>query len=595
MKFNLPSITFDFRDHANPADELKELWDSWVPYYTTKAAIAAWLQPSKILEIGVRYGYAGKAFLAGSPTAHYTGIDLNVKTNGGAADDFRWARLILPLGTTLIQADTQKMKFLPGGVYDLIHVDGQQTGASTYHDLELASSQGHWILCDGYFWTAENFNAANDFIRNYRDVIESVIVLPGYAGEMLINIKDSYIKLNQEILAGGMSGEELRAFYVKNKLSINWLGYDSYPLNNGLIEGGMRINSIADIAISGAPKRLLDFGCESSEITIQAVLKGAAVTAIGYSADEMILAEKYIGKMSKPVGQVEWINESPATMELLGKFDIAICGNVLERMTPAEVDSMYSKVVKHLADEGKFVVHTFPNRWFYEYDYPKRQRKAAQLGAHLPFQPRSRIERLIHINEQRPQVMRRQLNKYFKHVLFWFASPEQPEGNLIRKMSRHELAAARDLYAVASHYPIDKEDIIKKLAPTPPLNLAQAKSIKLSAENTPIRLNKGESTEVNVGVSNESLIKISERLPNPIRVSYHWQDVLTGAVSVFDGERTIVGTLYAGQNRHISMKVVAPKFAGSYMLQLRLVQEGVRWHEGEEFETDKLNHLIQVV
>jgi 2-polyprenyl-3-methyl-5-hydroxy-6-metoxy-1,4-benzoquinol methylase len=595
MSIKLPEVSFDFRDHANPNDELKRLWDSWTPYYTTKAAIAAWLQPTKILEIGVRYGYSAKAFLAGAPAAHYTGIDLDVKTNGGVADDFTWARSILPQETTLIKADTQKMEFLPGGIYDLIHVDGQQTGASTYHDLELASAQGRWILCDGYFWTTENFNAANDFIRNHREIIETVIILPGYAGEMLININDSYINLHSELVEGRLNADEIKLFYKKNPQILNSVTHDSSSLNSNHSRETKEINHIEELANPTGSSRLLDIGCGKGEITIQALLAGASVTAVESSLKALELAQENVAKLKILTNKIEWQNNSASTMKLEGKYDIATCREVLELMTPQEIEFMYKSVADHLASKGQFIVHTSPNRWFYDYDYPQRQRKAAELGAHLPFQPRSRFERLVHINEQRPQTMRRQLKKHFQHVLFWFASPENPLGSLNQKMNRRELAAARDLYAIASHHPINKENVIQRLSPTPPLKLKQASSVKINAFKVPQSINAGEITSLEVEIKNLSDIKIGERMPNPVRASYHWKDATTGKVTIFDGERTTFGSIHSGQSVHIPMKVTAPLKQGRYMLQIRLVQEMIRWHEGDGFDTNTQDHPIQVV
>src|ERR1035438_4093889 len=50
---------YDFRLSACPDDPFRYLFDEWVPYYRGKWAIARYLQPKRILEIGVRYGYCG--------------------------------------------------------------------------------------------------------------------------------------------------------------------------------------------------------------------------------------------------------------------------------------------------------------------------------------------------------------------------------------------------------------------------------------------------------------------------------------------------------------------------------------------------------
>ena len=56
---------------------------------------------------------------------------------------------------------------------------------------------------------------------------------------------------------------------------------------------------------------------------------------------------------------------------------------------------------------------------------------ATKLGAFLPIEPRSRYEKLMHINEQNPRLLLHQLKKHFKHVLLWFGAPEDPAGSLI--------------------------------------------------------------------------------------------------------------------------------------------------------------------
>ena len=82
----------------------------------------------------------------------YVGIDLDTSTFRGDAGALRWARQAMrQLPTEFIVADTQQMTRLPGEVYDLIHVDGQQDGDGTFHDLKLPLAQARHILVDGYF------------------------------------------------------------------------------------------------------------------------------------------------------------------------------------------------------------------------------------------------------------------------------------------------------------------------------------------------------------------------------------------------------------------------------------------------------------
>src|SRR5271163_2412703 len=89
--------SYDFRLSACLADPLAYRFEEWVPYYRTKWAIAAVLQPKRILEIGVRFGYSAMAFLDACPSASYLGIDINAEANGGCRDAVFWARQQLKL------------------------------------------------------------------------------------------------------------------------------------------------------------------------------------------------------------------------------------------------------------------------------------------------------------------------------------------------------------------------------------------------------------------------------------------------------------------------------------------------------------------
>src|ERR1700720_87566 len=139
----LSKSSFDFRKFANPYDPLSELFEEWVPYYRLKFCIAKVLQPKSILEVGVRYGYSARTFLEASPSAKFVGVDLNCDSFGGETGALAWARKITAqYDVRYIVADSQQMKRFPDGIYDLIHVDGQQDGLGTFHDLRRAVSQG---------------------------------------------------------------------------------------------------------------------------------------------------------------------------------------------------------------------------------------------------------------------------------------------------------------------------------------------------------------------------------------------------------------------------------------------------------------------
>src|SRR5450432_4086455 len=138
---------YDFRVTANLDDPLRYLFADWVPYYRTKWAIARKLQPARILEIGVRYGYSALAFLNGYPDASYLGIDSDGELYGGVKGAIEWARdSTRNYNASFLVMDSQALDRLPDGIYDLVHIDGQQDHAGYIHDLEISLSQARFIL-----------------------------------------------------------------------------------------------------------------------------------------------------------------------------------------------------------------------------------------------------------------------------------------------------------------------------------------------------------------------------------------------------------------------------------------------------------------
>jgi hypothetical protein len=122
-------------------------------------------------------------------------------------------------------------------------------------------------------------------------------------------------------------------------------------------------------------------------------------------------------------------------------------------------------------------VHTFPNLWYYRYEYLRRRRIAASVGAYLPPQPRSRYELLMHINEQSPRVLKKQLNRHFKYVILWFADLQNPGGSLVNKFSKKEICAAPSLFALASHQPINQEQLKNRFQMYPLPSIQEVKLI----------------------------------------------------------------------------------------------------------------------
>jgi hypothetical protein len=107
--------------------------------------IGRMLKPKRIAEIGVRFGYSGKALMMGSGAEFYEGWDDESYEPGSIA----WAtdKAKLP---NIHKCDSQRIDHLPNR-YDLVHVDGDHSTDGCFHDCYIAWEalfMGGWLLID---------------------------------------------------------------------------------------------------------------------------------------------------------------------------------------------------------------------------------------------------------------------------------------------------------------------------------------------------------------------------------------------------------------------------------------------------------------
>ena len=142
-----------------------------VEYYRMKYAVANFIKPKTICEIGVRAGYSAAAFLQAGHTKKYVGIDFNAGTHGGIPGytDYAVRTLSVYNVETIIhnRVDSQTLDILPDGPFDLLHVDGDHSAEGAYNDIKLGIKSAKWILVDDtdYIDTVSfgTFKAISDF------------------------------------------------------------------------------------------------------------------------------------------------------------------------------------------------------------------------------------------------------------------------------------------------------------------------------------------------------------------------------------------------------------------------------------------------
>lgn len=564
------SDDFDFRAWSYAGDELAYLFEEWVPYYRMKHAICKAVNPKSILEIGVRYGYSAITFLNAVPDAHYLGIDNDSDTFGGAKNAIQWARKITSgYDADFLMKDTQNMNQLPEEHWDFVHIDGQQDGDGTFHDLELAIRKATWILVDGYFWSNENMFASTQFMKKYSQFIEYATIIPGYAGDLLIKVKMSPRERGQEYLS-------LSSEYDKEYFEKDCGGYISFKRNHGRKLEDPRLIIPYILAKPKKGLKVLDIGCGRGELCYALAKMGADVVGIDYSEEAIDIARKtFIGDEIK--GSLSFVCEDALKYLPEGTFDVIIATDFLEHVETPVLEQIFKRCAQHLASDGKVILHTAPNLQYYQKHYPQVRCMAKEAGCYLPSNPRTYYEDIMHINEQTPDSLKDLLSGIFNHFVIWVAPDNDTIGSLGTEYTEQMIAASRSIYAVASHSSLSKDSILSILTQKSldPKRLAIEMKLKPQIDDMVV----GKEYILNIEVQNNGKDKLASLLPNPVHVAYHWKDVNSNLI-VYDGVRSpLTLPLEPLESQMIEMKIIPPQEPGKYILEVTMVQELCFWFE----------------
>jgi 2-polyprenyl-3-methyl-5-hydroxy-6-metoxy-1,4-benzoquinol methylase len=427
---------------------------------------------------------------------------------------------------------------------------------------------------------AAHARAAADVAREH---FAHDVVLPRLLDEAGVDRKTAARGINANG-ASAVGSLRIRDEYTTDYYLGDCGGYDAFQKTGGKRLSDGRLQAMALLADLKPGRRALDLGCGRGELTYDLASRGWEVTAIDYSRDALRLAEQCFTGEPRVRDRVRFRCDSVCTAPLDGPYDVALAADVVEHLAHDELECLYARVAEHLTPDGLFVVHTFPNLWFYRYGHPRRRAAAvaAATGVEPPSDPRSPYEKLMHINEQSPRVMRRQLRAHFPHVLLWFADPERPAGSLAGGFDREAMCNARDLFAIASHAPIDAAAVRARLESEALGAVApgQVRFDVVVAEIDGNTLRAAQEFTAAVTVHNGTPFVLKSIPPHPVNLCYHWLHEGSGEVAVWDGERTpVLPRCAPGASGAYTMRVVAPPAPGRYVLRVTLVQEQVCWFD----------------
>jgi ubiquinone/menaquinone biosynthesis C-methylase UbiE len=575
---------FDFMKYACDEDPLKYLFEAWKPYYNLKHLLCKSIGPRSICEIGVRYGYSAIAFLSAVPYARYTGIDNDSDVSGGSKGAVRYAGEILKsYNAEIILADSQKMDRLPGGFYDLVHVDGQQDGDGTFHDLELALRQSRFIWVDGFFWSNENLLATSYFLKKYSAFIDFAVAIPGYAGVMIIRVKPNSEKtavIPPPPPPHTVSYTGLTAEYDARYFLTDCGGYDTFLQSKGM-RLDARLENMTMLAGDIRGKRVLDIGCGRGELTHSLYEMGASATGVDYSRDAIAIANS---TFKNHIGEtLRYLQQDILSFPEENTFDRILMAYLVEHIEEEPLALLFEKSARLLNENGYVIIHTAPNKLFYDTVYKSRVAEARRAGAYLPQNPRTYYEDLMHINEQTPETLRTALNKNFSTVVVWTAESDDHVLEWMNKDCPYaESCKHNSIYAVASNSKAVLE-ILDDLDDLGNYRLEKSDiDIEIQTDAKHIRTEIGHDYPVRVRICNNGKKPLRRFSAHPICLSYHIYDS-NGDIVVWDGYRTPLSRnvpLHGVVEQDMIFRMDGNlKNPGEYTAVITVVQEGMFWFD----------------
>ena len=209
-------------------------------------------------------------------------------------------------------------------------------------------------------------------------------------------------------------------------------GYDVFIESEGK-HLSRRLNDAFAIAEVQPGMRLLDVGCGRGEILRHCIRLGVEAYGLDYAEAATRMSRDVILDEFEGEAQPGRVGVCLADAKRLpfpdDYFDRALMFDVVEHLHPWELHQTMLEIRRVMRDDGRFIIHTAPNRWYDAYAYPivRMVRSAMGQGANYPKDPRAitPVNQDVHINEQDILSMRRALNAAGFTGKVWLDSPPQ--------------------------------------------------------------------------------------------------------------------------------------------------------------------------
>ena len=221
-------------------------------------------------------------------------------------------------------------------------------------------------------------------------------------------------------------------------------GYDIFIESEGQ-HLSRRLHDAFAVANVEPGMRLLDVGCGRGEILRHCMQLGVEAYGMDYAEAATAMTREVIAAQQL-TGVKAGVCRSDAKKLPFptGYFDRVLMFDVVEHLYPWELHEAMLEVRRVLKDDGRFIIHTAPNRWYDKYAYPwvRRFRTLLGQGDKYPVDPRAitPVNQHVHVNEQDMRSMARALQDAGFKSNVWLDSPPQNRQENIIMAGLHYLA-----------------------------------------------------------------------------------------------------------------------------------------------------------
>jgi ubiquinone/menaquinone biosynthesis C-methylase UbiE len=148
-------------------------------------------------------------------------------------------------------------------------------------------------------------------------------------------------------------------------------GHEEFMITHGRVLIP-RLRVALELAKVKARTKVLDIGCGRGEVTFHCAYLGAEAHGINYSAAALQIANSIRAELIDiPTKDVHLYQANACSLPFANRsFDIVFMLDIVEHLYPKELNQTLQEAHRVLKENGKLIVHTMPNIWYYRLGYP---------------------------------------------------------------------------------------------------------------------------------------------------------------------------------------------------------------------------------